>query len=371
MNSSADLVTSPSTTGTSPGPEQPGRGLKLPGAEQLAAGIRSRGVVVIWLALVAFFAFWAGPSFLTPANAGLVANSAATTALFGGAIGICLLSGALDLSVPGTAALAGMVAAQLLAAGTPVVVVVMAAVAIGAVVGLVNAVLIQLGLNALATTVGMLTVTGGVASVISGNQAVVLNLPSELAWLGLDRYWGIPAPVVVVAVVFLLGWFLLTKTFIGARLLAVGGNPDGARRAGLRVPQYRMLGLVLSGVFAAIGGLTVTAVISQANPTPDTGQLFQAMTAVALSGISFAGGRGHLLRVLFGALVIATVNSGLIIRGLDPSWATLATGVLLVGALAFDRFSSHLLAVFGPDARRSRAQRRDLSSKGAADVPAE
>jgi ribose transport system permease protein len=311
----------------------------LPDGARFAAGIRSRGVVVIWLALVLFFWLWAGPSFLTLENAGLIANSAATTALFGGAVGICLLSGALDLSVPGTAALAGMVAAQLLTAGEPAYVAVLAAIAVGVCAGVINASLIGLGLNPLATTVGMLTLMSGVASVISGNQAVPLGLPSALGWLGLDRYWGVPAPVVTVAIVYLLGWFLLTKTYLGARLLAVGGNPDGARRAGLRAPLYRALGFVLSGVLAAIGGLSVTAIISQANPTPDTGQLFQAMTAVALSGLSFAGGRGHFPRILIGALVIATVDSGLIICGLDPSWASFATGLLLLA----DRLSGRLL----------------------------
>jgi ribose transport system permease protein len=326
-------------------------------APRLAAGLRSRGVIVIWLVLVAFFWAWSGPAFFTLSNARLVADASATTAIFGAALGLCVLAGALDLSVPGTAALAAVVCAKLLAAHAPTAVAVVAAIAVGALVGLVNATAIEFGLNPLATTIGMLTALSGVAALLSGNEPVLLSAAGNLDWLGNNRYWTIPAPVFVVAVIYLAGWLLLTKTYLGIRLLAVGGNPDGARRIGLRAPAYRVLGFVLSGCCAATGGIVVTAVLDQASPAPDTSQLFQALTAVALSGIALSGGRGSFPRVLFGALIIATLNSGLIIHGLAPAWATLATGALLVGALAFDQGTAKLLGTVRfrvPAARRSR-----------------
>jgi ribose transport system permease protein len=325
-------------------------------APRLAAGIRARGVIVIWLVLVAFFSAWSGPAFFTLNNARLVADASATTAIFGAALGLCVLAGALDLSVPGTAAVAGVVCAKLLAAQVPTAVAVLAAIGAGALTGLVNATAIELGLNPLATTIGTLTVLSGIAALLSGNEPVLLSGSGNLNWLGLNRYWTIPAPVFVVAVIYLVGWLLLTKTYIGIRLLAVGGNADGARRIGLRTPAYRVLGFVLSGVCAAIGGVVVAAMLSQASPTPDTSQLFQALTAVALSGIALSGGRGSFPRILFGALIIATLNSGLIIRGLAPAWATFATGALLVGALAFDKGTAKMLGVVrfrGTSSRRS------------------
>ena len=323
---------------------------------RLAAGVRARGVIVIWLALVAFFWAWSGPEFFTLNNARLVANASATTAIFGAALGLCALAGALDLSVPGTAAVAGVVCAKLLATQAPTVLAILAAIAVGALIGLVNAVLIEFGLNPLATTIAMLTALTGIAALMSGNEPVLLSAAGNLNWLGNNRYLTIPAPVFVVTVIYVLGWLLLTKTYIGIRLLAVGGNADGARRIGVRAPAYRVLGFVLSGICAAIGGIVVAAVLSQASPTPDTSELFQALTAVALSGIALSGGRGSLPRVLFGALIIATLNSGLIIHGLAPAWATLATGALLVGALAFDQGTAKLLGIVrfrGTSSRRS------------------
>ena len=144
-------------------------------APRLAAGLRARGVIVIWLALVAFFSAWAGPAFFTLNNARLVADASATTAIFGAALGLCALAGTLDLSVPGTAAVAGVVCAKLLADHAPTAVAILAAVAVGALVGLVNAVLVELGLNPLATTIGMLTALSGIAALMSGNQPVLLS----------------------------------------------------------------------------------------------------------------------------------------------------------------------------------------------------
>src|SRR5712664_3413900 len=100
---------------------------------------------------------------------------------------------------------------------------------------------------------------------------------------------------------------------------------------------------MLSGVCAAVGGVIVAALISQANPTPDTTILLEALTAVALSGMALSGGRGSLPRVAVGALIITTISNALIIRGVSPDWATLSTGALLVCALAFERVTVRVL----------------------------
>jgi ribose transport system permease protein len=162
--------------------------------------------------------------------------------------------------------------------------------------------------------------------------------------MGSTQYMGIPAPVFVVALVYILGTLFLGQTRAGVRMLAVGGNIEAVRRAGVRADRYRVLGFVLTGVCAAIGGLLVTATTTQASPNPSVDLLFTALTAVALSGMPLTGGRGSLPRVLVGALIIASISSALIIRGIAPYWATIATGVLLVLALAFERAMSAAVA---------------------------
>lgn len=304
--------------------------------------LRNWGILVLWILLVAIFAFWASPYFFTLANAALVANAAALTAIFAAAVGFGILSGALDLSIPGSATMAAVVGGLVIKSGAPVALGLACALAVGIAVGLVNGVLVQRGLNPLVVTIASLTVLTGLAQVVSGGLPVTGI--DELHWMGSISYYGIPAPVIVVGLVYLVGWFYLTNTRSGVRVMAVGGNIDAVRRAGVRADRYRILGFVLSGVCAAIGGVLVMATTTQASPNPSVDLLFSALTAVALSGMPLTGGRGSLPRVLVGALVIATIASALIIRGIPPYWATIVTGVLLVLALAFERVMSAAVA---------------------------
>lgn len=304
--------------------------------------LRDRGILVLWVLLIAFFGFWASPYFFTLGNAALVANAAALTAVFAASVGFGVLSGALDLSVPGSATMGAIVGGVVIHAGLPVWLGILAALAVGIAVGLVNGVLVQRGLNPLVVTIASLTVLTGLAQVVAGG--VPVTGITQLKWMGSTSYFGIPAPVFVVAVVYLLGWLFLSQTRAGVRLLAVGGNIEAVRRVGIRANRYRVLGFVLSGVCAAIGGLLVMATTTQASPNPSVDLLFTALTAVALSGMPLTGGRGSLPRVLVGALIIATISSALIIRGIPPYWATIATGVLLVLALGFERAMSAAVA---------------------------
>ena len=304
--------------------------------------LRNWGILVLWLLLVVIFAFWAAPYFFTLANAALVANAAALTAIFAAAVGFGILSGALDLSIPGSATMAAVVGGLVISGGAPAWLGILAALAVGVAVGAVNGILVQRGLNPLVVTIASLTVLTGLAQVVSGGLPVTGI--DELSWMGSTSYWGIPAPVIVVGIVYLLGWFYLTQTRSGVRVMAVGGNIDAVRRVGIRADGYRVLGFILSGICAAIGGLLVMATTTQASPNPSVDLLFSAITAVALSGMPLTGGRGSLPRVLVGALIIATIASALIIRGIPPYWATIVTGVLLILALAFERFMAGAVA---------------------------
>lgn len=304
--------------------------------------LRDRGIMVLWLLLVAVFAFWATPYFFTLTNASLVANSAALTAVFAAAVAFGILSGALDLSIPGTATVASVVGGLIIHNGLPVWLGIAAAIAVGIGIGAINGMLVQRGLNPLVVTIATLTVTGGVAQLIA--SGVPVTGISQLQWMGNTQYFGVPAPVYVVALLFLAGWVFLSRTRAGVRLMAVGGNIEAVRRVGINADRYRILGFILSGVCASIGGLLVTATTTQASPNPSVGLLFSALTAVALSGMPLTGGRGSLPRVLVGALIIATIASALVIKGIPTYIATIATGVLLVAALGFEKAMSSAVA---------------------------
>ena len=151
------------------------------------------------------------------------------------------------------------------------------------------------------------------------------------------------------AVVFVVGTIFLTRTRDGLRLMAVGANAEAVRRAGIASDRYVVLGFVISGLLAAVGGLVNTANVTEANPAASPAIIFTALTAVALAGVSLTGGRGSLPRVLVGALILATIANGLTIRGIQPYWATVATGALL-----------HRLAVLRAGAAEQRLRAADV-----------
>jgi ribose/xylose/arabinose/galactoside ABC-type transport system permease subunit len=305
--------------------------------------IRSWGITTLLVLLWIFFSIWCAPIFGTLDNFSLLLGGSSISAIFAAAIAMGAYSGALDLSVPGTAAVAAIVMAQMIGAGMNQGVAILVALLIGAFIGVCNGLIVQTGLNPLAVTIGTLSITSGLAAIITDGLPLFDKM-DQLAWLGTSMYFGIPSTFYVVLIIYVVGTIFLTKTRGGIRFLAAGGNAEALRRAGVNSNVYRLLGFTLSGLIAAIGGVITSAYTSQATPSAPTGVLFDGLTAVALSGLSLAGGRGSLPKVWVGAMVIATIGSGLLIKNIQPFWTVSITGALLILALAGEHFLGKAVA---------------------------
>ena len=213
-------------------------------------------------------------------------------------------------------------------------------------VGLVNGLITLRGFNPIIVTIGTLSVLTGLAAVVAGGY----TFPglTQLEFMGTHRYLRVEGQF----------WRELPRHPGPGlhrrrglrhrhdlphpdprRTAADGGrrNAEAVRRAGIPSTRYTVLGFVISGFLAAVGGLVNTANVTEANPDASPAIIFTALTAVALAGVALTGGRGSLPRVLVGALILATIANGLTIRGIQPYWATVATGALLLGSLAFER----------------------------------
>ncbi|WP_062202075.1 ABC transporter permease [Demequina salsinemoris] len=300
--------------------------------------LRDRGIFVLWIALILAFAIWANPYFATLNNAVLIANAASISAIFAAGVAVGIICGALDLSIPGVAALSSCVAGWMLVNGLPIWLALATGIVLAAGVGLVNGLISLRGFNPIIVTIAMLSITSAIASIVAGGY----TFPglSMLDFMGTHRYLGVPAPVWICAGVFLVGTVFLTKTRDGIRLMAVGGSAEAVRRSGIHSDRYIVFAFIISSTCAGLGGLVTTAVVTEANPSASPALIFTALTAVALAGVSLAGGRGSLPRVLVGALVLATISNGLTIKGIQPYWATGVTGVLLIGSLTLERWVS-------------------------------
>jgi ribose transport system permease protein len=333
---------------TGPGAAPPAATHDVPLAISALVFMRDRGIFVLWGLLIAFFAFWCSPYFFTINNALLIANAAALTALFAAGVGIGVMTGVLDLSLPGTAAFSSCVTGWMITEGMNTWLSLGVGLVCGVVVGLINGLISILGFNPIIVTIGSLSVLTGLAAIVA--KGYTYPGLDELEFMGTHRYFasgtfsGIPAPVFIVTAIFIVGTVFLTRTRDGIRLVAVGGNAEAVRRAGIHSNRYKVLGFVLSGLLAAVGGLVSTAVVTEANPSASPAIIFNALTAVALAGVALTGGRGSLPRVLVGALILATISNGLTIRGIQPYWATATTGALLIASLFIERIIQRSLS---------------------------
>jgi ribose transport system permease protein len=297
---------------------------------------RDRGILVLFALLLVIFAVWANPYFATRNNAVLIANAASLTAIFAAGVAVGIICGALDLSIPGIAALAACVCGKLLVHGAPVWLGLVAGLVIGILGGLANGLISLLGFNPIVVTIGMLSITSAAAALIADGYTIP-GLKS-LKFMGTQRYLGVPAPVWIAAALFVVGTIFLTKTRGGLRLMAVGGNSEAVRRSGVNSNVYKVMGFAISGFCSALAGLVTTAVVTEASPAASPSVIFTALTAVALAGVPLTGGRGSLPRVAVGALVLATISNGLTIKGINPYWGTGVTGVLLLLSLALEKW---------------------------------
>ncbi|BEL04559.1 ABC transporter permease [Actinoplanes sichuanensis] len=322
-------VTAPAAETTVP------TGHDVPRAVSALLFVRDRGIFVLWGLILLAFSFWCAPYFATLDNALLIANAAALTAIFAAGVGFGVMTGVLDLSLPGTAAFAACLTGWLVTNGQPIWLSLVAGLASGVAIGLLNGLIVLRGFNPIIVTIGTLSALSGLAAVIAGGY----TFPglTGLTFMGTDRYLGVPAPVYIVALLFLVGTVFLTRTRDGIRLMAVGGNAEAVRRSGIHADRYKVLGFVISGLCAALGGLVTAAITTEATPEASPSIIFNALTAVALAGVALTGGRGSLPRVLVGALILATIANGLTIRGVQPYWATVTTGVLLLASLLLER----------------------------------
>ncbi len=224
------------------------------------------------------------------------------------AIGMTLViaTGGIDLSVGAVMAIAGATAASMTVAGHSLPVVLLAALAAGALAGLWNGILVAvLKIQPFVATLILMVAGRGVAQLITAGQIVTFDSPATPAWLGSGSFLLFPTPVIVAAATLLLFWLFTRKTALGMFIEAVGINIRAAKNAGVNTRIVVMLAYVLSGVCAAIAGIIVAADIRGADAN-NAGLWLEldAILAVVIGGASLMGGRFNLLLSVVGALII-------------------------------------------------------------------
>lgn len=302
-------------------------------------------VLLLLIVLAVFGAMVDG--FFASRNMVNIVVQASSLAIVATGITLVLLTAGIDLSVGSLMFLAAAVAGKLVLGGMSLWVAIASVLVVGLIGGMFNALLVtRFGLPAFIATLGSLYAMRGLALYITKTRA--MNLPEELLRLVTTSFLGIPVPVWLLLAVVGLAEFALRGTPWGRQVYAVGNSREQAVRAGIDVRRITASVYVLSGVLATLGGLVSVAQLGAVSPTFGFGREFAAIAAAVLGGTSLFGGRGNVLPgTLIGALMIQTVETGLVMLNADPYLYPLVMAAIIFLAVLLDSLRTGYLQRLG------------------------
>lgn len=280
------------------------------------------------------------PNFLTERNMLGLLQSVVTIGIVACTMMFCLASRDFDLSVGSTVAFSGMAAVMASNASGSILVGLIAALLCGGFVGLVNGVVIaHFRINALITTLATMQIVRGFALIASDGRAVGINDPSFYQ-LALSKFMGIPTPIWVMGFFFLVFGFVLNRTVFGKNTLAIGGNPEASRLAGVNVSNMRIWIFALQGLVCAVAGVLLASRITSGQPNAATGLELSVISACVLGGVSLAGGRAAMTGVIVGVLIMGIAENVMNLLNIQAFYQYVVRGLILLLAVLLDNLRS-------------------------------
>ncbi|HSP60135.1 MAG TPA: ABC transporter permease [Ornithinimicrobium sp.] len=328
---SPDQQQAPREGGADDGPGRSGRKLSL------GALGRDLGLVVALAALLILGVVTSGERFLSVSNLMVVLQQAAIIGVISIGVTFVITSGGIDLSVGSVMGLATVwastLATQTMAQDSHWIVMVFTAVLVGTAAGTINGIIVAYGkVVSFIATLAMLVAARGLAEIISDRRTQIVQVDGFLDAFRGDLL-GVPVLIWIFVLVALAGWFLLNRTTFGRRTVAIGGNPEAARLAGIKIRRHTVMVFALSGLTAGIAGVMMLARTTAGTST--NGYLYEldAIAAVVVGGTLLIGGRGTIIGTVLGVLIFATLTNIFIQNNLSISVQALAKGAIIVGAV--------------------------------------
>lgn len=249
----------------------------------------------------------------------------------------CLASRDFDLSVGSTVAFSGVLCAMLLNATGSILVGVGVSIVAGAFIGFVNgAIIAYLRINALITTLATMQIVRGLAFIASKGQAVGVDNENFILLAGAS-FLGISMPIWITLICFIAFGILLNKTVYGRNTLAIGGNPEASRLAGISVERTRVWIFTIEGAVAALAGVILASRITSGQPNSAQGFELNVISACVLGGVSLMGGRATISGVLIGVLIMGTAENVMNLLNIDAFYQYVVRGAILLGAVFVDQ----------------------------------
>lgn len=297
-------------------------------------------LIFILIALVIFLSL-TSEAFLTIRNLSNLGRQTAINGIVALGMTFVIISGGIDLSVGAVVGLAGMVAAVLMSKGVDITVSILAALAISAVVGAVNGLVIFKGrVPPFIATLGTMTVIRGIIMLISG-AAMVAGLPRAFTMFSQTDYLGVPSLILVWALFVVIAFIIARWTVFGRNVYTIGSNKEAARLSGINVGWVTIGVYMLCAVFAGVAGVLFTSRIANGVPTAGQGYELEAIAAAVIGGASLSGGEGSVFGTVIGAIIMQLLRNGGNLLGVNPFILEILIGVLIVVTVLLDQRSKN------------------------------
>lgn len=305
-------------------------------AQKLSTWWERAGMLLVLALLFAGCAIFV-QNFLSPGNIEGLLLAVATTGMVSSTMLFCLASGNFDLSVGSVVACSGVIAAVVINKSGSVAAGIAAGLVAGVIIGWLNGVIVAKGkINALITTLASMQIVRGLAYIVSGGKSVGIDRESFFV-LGNTAFLHLPAPVWFCLICFVVFGILLHCTTFGRYTLAIGGNEQAARLTGIPVDRTKIIIFTMQGLVAAFAGIVLAARMTSGQPKTSEGFELEVISACVLGGVSLAGGVGTMGFVIAGVLIMGIVQNVMNLLNVDYFYQYVARGLILLGAVAFDR----------------------------------
>jgi ribose transport system permease protein len=296
---------------------------------------REAGILFVLIALCVILSIVA-PRFLTLRNVTNVVRQFSVIAIMSVGMTYVIITAGIDLSVGSIIALSGCMTAWFLVEGYPIWLSVLIGLALGALTGVVNGLLIvKVRLAPFIATLGTMGIARGVVLALTMGYPIQ-PFPEAFEVIGRGYLGPIPIPVVIMTVVVIAGHIFLGRTTIGRYIYYVGSNPTAARLSGLNVGRILILVYTMAGFLSGLAAVVLVSRLTSAQSNMGTGWELDAIAAVVIGGTSLAGGEGSVLGSLIGAALMGVIKNALILLGVNVYWQSVVIGIVIVLAVALD-----------------------------------
>jgi len=297
----------------------------------------SAGMLLVFAAIFIAAALFV-PRFLSATNAIGLGEAVSLVGMVSSTMLFSLASGDFDLSVESVVACSGVLAAVVVRDTGSVALAVAAGIACGGLVGLANGILIaKLRVNALIATFATMQIVRGLGYLVSDGRAVGITA-SGLNAIGRWSIAGIPAPIWITLASFLVFGFLLNETTFGRNTLAIGGNREAARLAGIPVRGVKIAIFAIQGLMAGFAGIVLASRMTSGQPMTSLGFSLDCISACVLGGVSLTGGVGTMTGTIVGVVIMGTIQNGMDLLNVPTYYRYLARGGILLAAVLFDQW---------------------------------